>query len=382
MITVIVPIYNAEKYLEECLESIINQSYSDLEIILVNDGSSDSSRQICEKYKNMDERIILINKENEGLVKARKLGITKAHGEYITFVDADDWIDKNAYEVLITENADIIAYGLIEEYDNYSIVKRNEIEASFYGRNQIESNILPTLLCTDNFFEFGILPNLVCKLIRKDILFNTMEGVSDNVTIGEDVDFFYRTVFVAKSICVKSDVPYHYRQHEESMMKKNISTAALKSLFSDLSKVKNTDGLKKGWDNQVDRYILFVTLLKRFDLFIDEVSELNNPNSNLVIYGAGGFGKEVYRRLLNRQKSRIVYLVDKKYKEIENGEYNIESPENIIRIKPAVIFIAVLNLKVCYAIKEELENKGVDAKCIFIHNYFECLEKRLKEVLV
>ena len=98
MISVIVPIYNAEKYLDKCLLSIVNQTYSDIEIILINDGSTDSSIAICEKYKQNDDRIVIVNKDNEGLVRARKDGIRMARGEYITFVDADDWIDITLYE--------------------------------------------------------------------------------------------------------------------------------------------------------------------------------------------------------------------------------------------------------------------------------------------
>ena len=114
MISVIVPIYNSEKYLNQCLTSLVKQTYSDLEIILVNDGSTDSSMNICEKFKKEDDRIILINKKNQGLVRARKDGARKATGEYITFIDADDWIDADTYDNLRDFKSDIIAYGLVE----------------------------------------------------------------------------------------------------------------------------------------------------------------------------------------------------------------------------------------------------------------------------
>lgn len=371
MISVIVPIYNAEKYLEECLLSIINQTYSDLEIILVNDGSSDSSRQICEKYKQTDERIVLINKDNGGLVKARKDGIDKAHGEYITFVDADDWIDRTAYENLVKEKADIIACGLVEEYKNYSITKGNAVGAGYYEKGQIEKHIIPNLLCTDTFFEFGILPNLVCKLIKRDILLNTMNFVSNDVTIGEDVDFFYRTVFEAESICVRSDVPYHYRQHDESMMKKDVPLSKLKSLYSDLRKIKVDERIKREWNTQVNKYILFVTMLKRFDLFYEVIFERCDCKGRMVIYGAGGFGKEVYGRILNHIPSKKIYLVDKKYKELSSGEYSVYEPSTIVGLMPATIFIAVLNQKVCNDIKWELKNKGINDENIITFNNFE-----------
>ena len=127
MISVIVPIYNAEKYLDKCLTSIVNQTYADIEIILVNDGSTDESLAICKKYEQDDERIVVINKRNEGLVRARKDGIRMAKGEYITFVDADDWIDITTYEKVYTGKADIISYGLTEEYENYSKNKTDKI---------------------------------------------------------------------------------------------------------------------------------------------------------------------------------------------------------------------------------------------------------------
>lgn len=212
MISVIVPIYNAEEYLNKCLTSIVNQTYRDLEIILVNDGSTDESLAICEKYKQDDDRIIIVNKYNEGLVRARKDGIRMAKGEYITFVDADDWIDITTYEKVYTGKADIISYGLTEEYENYSKNKTDKIEPGLYDKKRIHDQIIPNMLSSATFFEFGMLPNLVCKLIKKSLLLETIDNVSDNVTIGEDVDFFFRTVYKAESVLIKKDILYHYRQ--------------------------------------------------------------------------------------------------------------------------------------------------------------------------
>lgn len=111
-ISIIVPIYNVEKYLPQCLDSIINQTYKNLEIILIDDGSTDNSGKICDKYKLLDNRIIVIHKSNGGLSDARNTGINIATGDYISFVDADDFIDKNMYTILFqkinTTNADII----------------------------------------------------------------------------------------------------------------------------------------------------------------------------------------------------------------------------------------------------------------------------------
>lgn len=111
-ISVIIPIYNVEQYLSQCLDSIINQTYTNLEIILINDGSTDNSEKICNQYKLLDPRIIVIHKTNGGLSDARNTGIKIATGDYISFVDADDFIDENMYTILFqkinTTNADII----------------------------------------------------------------------------------------------------------------------------------------------------------------------------------------------------------------------------------------------------------------------------------
>lgn len=101
LISVIIPIYNAEKYLRQCLESVINQTYKQLEIILVNDGSTDGSLSICYEYQKKDSRIIIISQQNKGAYKARKNAIKIANGKYVTFVDGDDWIDKDMYYDLL-----------------------------------------------------------------------------------------------------------------------------------------------------------------------------------------------------------------------------------------------------------------------------------------
>lgn len=111
-ISIIVPIYNVEKYIEKCIQSILNQTFSDFELILVNDGSTDSCGEICDKYKKLDDRIIVIHKVNGGLSSARNAGIDIARGEYIGFIDSDDYIHEKMYEILynnaITYNSDIV----------------------------------------------------------------------------------------------------------------------------------------------------------------------------------------------------------------------------------------------------------------------------------
>lgn len=368
MISVIVPIYNAEKYLNKCLASIVNQTYRDLEIILVNDGSMDESLAICEKYKQADKRIVIVNKRNEGLVRARKDGIRIAKGEYITFVDADDWIDITTYEKVYTGKADIISYGLTEEYENYSKKKTDKIEPGLYDKKRIHDQIIPNMLSSAIFFEFGMLPNLVCKLIKKSLLLETIDNVSDNVTIGEDVDFFFRTVYRAESVLIKTDVLYHYRQHQKSMMRTKLPAERIKALYWDLYNIKEAGGLTE-WVSQLNQYITFVMLLKRPESVVPYIMELSDIHGKVVIYGAGEFGKSLYDILIEDKNITRLSIVDKQWQNMNNPGYHIENPEIVMRDIPDKIIVAILNENVCGQVEKYLIEMGIDIKIIIRINF-------------
>ncbi|GFI40945.1 putative glycosyltransferase EpsJ [Thomasclavelia cocleata] len=126
LISVIIPVYNVEKYLHRCVDSVINQTYSNLEIILVDDGSTDTSSQICDEYKNLDERIVVIHKENGGLSDARNVGFDISKGEYILFLDSDDWMEKEAVDLLKLKmeeyQVDVVQSNFLYKYeDNHEI---------------------------------------------------------------------------------------------------------------------------------------------------------------------------------------------------------------------------------------------------------------------
>ena len=124
LISVIVPVYNVEKYLKRCLDSIINQDYKNLEIIIVDDGSTDDSLKICYDYANLDSRVVVIHKENGGLSSARNVGLDLAHGEYIGFIDSDDYIESNMYSML---KKSIDTYGSDISVCNYNTIYNNSI---------------------------------------------------------------------------------------------------------------------------------------------------------------------------------------------------------------------------------------------------------------
>ena len=176
LISVIVPIYNVAPYLHECIDSIINQTYKNLEIILVDDGSSDGSEKICDEYAKNDNRIIVIHQQNKGLVCARKAGLKIATGEYIAYVDGDDWIEIQMYEYLLNKilemDADFIDSGCIKQDKDKKISYLPKRESSKIINLDIDIRykIIKNLLIDNISDSYYITPSIWAKLIKKNIL--------------------------------------------------------------------------------------------------------------------------------------------------------------------------------------------------------------------
>ena len=182
LISVIVPVYNVENYIVQCIESLIKQTYTKFEIILVNDGSKDNSGKICDEYALKDERIKVIHKENAGVSSARNVGIKQSKGQWITFIDSDDWVEEKYLEVLLnlakSENADISICG----YNRVSKERIEKINAS--GKNEIYDSQEYLIKSLNPQIGLGFSHmKLIKKSIIKDIEFN------DNLAVAEDAFF-------------------------------------------------------------------------------------------------------------------------------------------------------------------------------------------------
>lgn len=210
MISVIVPVYNVEEYLEECLESIREQTYTDIEVILVNDGSTDSSRQICERYCEKDNRFKLINQENQGQSVARNRGVKESIGEYIMFVDSDDVININVLEVLIPymkTEVDIVECRMTRKKEEFYL---NETSSIVFEGNSKEA----ILNCIE-FKEVKYCP--FTKLYRREIVEKIpfLEGY-----IYEDVFTGINYLKYIRKIIVVDYIGYYYRIRPNSTMTK------------------------------------------------------------------------------------------------------------------------------------------------------------------
>lgn len=208
-ISVVVPIYKVEKYLNECINSLVNQTYDNLEIILVDDGSPDNCPIICDEWAEKDDRIIVIHKPNGGLSDARNCGIKKATGEFITFVDSDDYVELNAYEIaienLINQNADVFVFGRYYLYGNKK-EKDNKMKVNI-TMNNIEAL---DKMNTFNYFDVA-----AWDKVYKRNLFDDLEYPIGKLS--EDWYTTYKVIDRAKKIIYNSTPLYVYRQRANSI---------------------------------------------------------------------------------------------------------------------------------------------------------------------
>lgn len=203
MVSVIIPVYNTEKYLKRCLDSVLNQSYTDIEVIVVNDGSTDNSLQILKEYEKNDNRIKLIDQQNQGVSSARNTGLENVNGEYIIFIDSDDWVESNMFELLVenmsVSNSDISCC----QYDKEVQTDISNLEVWTYDKSLTE------------FIKHQKLNgSLVNKLIKSEIVANVRFDTT--IAYGEDALFFWEILLNSKSLCITNKVLYHVVLHGDS----------------------------------------------------------------------------------------------------------------------------------------------------------------------
>ena len=220
LFSVIVPVYNLEKYVRECIESVLSQTCPDFELILVDDGSKDSSPEICREYASKDERIKYIRKENQGVNAARKTGLLAAQGEYVVFVDGDDFIENTLLEkvkaAISESSADIVCYDY-SVYENGNKIPQTlyNLQANFYDRAGLKTEIFPRLITAKNGERFA--PLIWNKAFKRELVLPIQTDLPDYVIMGEDSCISYVCIYRAQAMCVLQDRLYNYRTTANSL---------------------------------------------------------------------------------------------------------------------------------------------------------------------
>lgn len=278
-VSVIVPIYNAGNKLDKCIKSVLNQSFSDFELILINDGSTDNSLKICEKYKNKDLRIIVINKVNEGSIPTRKKGIQIATSDFIMFVDADDWIDNKTIEILYNEtiqnNADITVCNMYKVFGKGHLIKK-EVQSRYFTNEKLfhEKEIKDSLV-TAYFWGHPFPSSLCAKLYKKELLISSGNYLDRIKFLGDDLFYNLEMLLKAKRVKIINKPLYFYRQD-------GFTSRHMPSLFNDAvngysiqKEVINEhykDTLQKQY-NGISLMLLNTLKTCLYNLFYDHLSE-------------------------------------------------------------------------------------------------------------
>ena len=221
-LSVVVPIYKVEPYLAQCIESILAQTFRDLELILVDDGSPDKCPEICDTYAAKDDRIRVIHKPNGGLVSARKAGARIAQGQYITFVDSDDWIDEEMYATMKAladaRGADVIITDFF--YDRKGDVTRYfTVQAPGYYEGEDLEQLRQKMIYSGELYKPGIFPVVWNKWFKRELLMPNLEPIDEKISLGEDMACTYPCIIDAKSVELYQErCFYHYRWRPESMI--------------------------------------------------------------------------------------------------------------------------------------------------------------------
>ncbi|MCI9281847.1 MAG: glycosyltransferase family 2 protein [Lachnospiraceae bacterium] len=375
-VSVIVPIYNIDQYIEQCISSIIMQTYDKLQIVLVDDGSTDRSGQICDQYQKKDVRIVVIHKQNEGLVPARKTGLLAATGKYICYVDGDDWIEPDFIEHLLAgmerAGTELSVADYFCDMEEYSWKVQERQQAGVYDTKELIS----TMLYTGEFYEFGISQFVWAKLFRRDVLYEIQMQVDDRIFCGEDVAVTYPYILKTRKICFLSYAGYHYRQRRGSMTSGYDANEQMRNriLIRYLADIFQSSAYADNLYRQLNQYAKNLFLARQIDCFDTPKGRgLLTPygglpeNARVVIYGAGKLGQSIYGYLERQTSVTIIDWVDKNYKRYQKGDRKVNSPENLKQFDISSydwVIIGVCSEKTAEKIKEYLIELHIDKEKI------------------
>ena len=345
LISIVVPIYNSEKYLTKCIQSICNQTYQELQIILVNDGSIDNSINICNKFSEVDNRIVVINTENKGAVSARKKGMSYATGKYATIIDSDDWLESDMIEKLhseiTTQRVELAMCGRYEEYGTYQKEVYQGISPGRYDKKSLRKDVYPNMIANQGaFFEWGIFPSIWDKLVLTDKLKKHIDNVDDDLPLGNDAVCVYPMLLDTDSIFIIDECLYHYRQTTGSIVHSiygnNKLTDGFRLLYKNgieqLNRYSNESDMNRQWLI----YLMFL-LLPRIYAISDRLDKNETlfpfdkvkRNNKIAIYGLGLFGRQVVDFINRTSFCELVIGIDRNYQNISMGDLKVIPPEEV-----------------------------------------------------
>lgn len=379
LISVIVPVYNNAAFLNRCVDSILSQSYGALEVLLIDDGSTDGSGDICDGYKRKDSRVKVVHQSNNGTVSARYCGLKFARGSMVSFIDGDDWVDTCMYEKLIEFYfrqgcPDMVSSGLIFEYpetDKHKILLDGAASGN-YSKQDIVQKLLPVLIYDSAVGHRPVLTSVCTKLIDKKVAQKAMEYMKYSLSLGEDGAYVYFLICCCSSFAVLHRAFYHYEQHDASQNYKfNMES------FYRLAELKEvmTRGMERlGWGEnlqireQVNYYVweyLWRVIEEQFHMGMNRFIYLFpfarcEKGCTVLLYGAGAVGKSYARCLAGGRFVKKVIWADKNYRKLREAGLDVLSLEEALEEYFDYIVIAIEDETVAKSIMKNLIRKGIE----------------------
>ena len=372
-VTIIVPVYNVEKYLSKCVESILAQTYTELQILLIDDGSSDGSGKICDQYAKMDRRIEVVHTANRGLVAARKTGLEHSSGEYIGFVDGDDYIEANMFEILLNEiteyDADFVNMGYIRESKEGSYDAFGE-ERNLYNLGSMKERE-DFLINHDfraekkRFLNFSIWS----KLYKRELIQNSYFLLRDDQQYGEDMLNLCLCILKSSRIRQSDYHLYHYVVKDNSMS----HLPNFEYVIKEMGLVGNVAMVIQKYDEQIFAYlkkhISYYGNKKLLDIFrnmhpntslpkfyLEDIKDLRGKK--IAIYGAGEVGRDYYAQLCRYRDIEIVAWFDSNCEKNRYEYADIEGVDCIRDYDFEKIIVAIDNEIIAEEIKNTLLMNG------------------------
>ncbi|WP_435625411.1 glycosyltransferase family 2 protein [Flagellimonas sp.] len=391
LVSVIVPIFRIEDYLPKCIDSLLNQSFLNFELILVDDGSPDNCPSICDRYAEKDSRVKVIHKENGGLLSARKAGLEKAKGKYISYVDGDDWVDRYYLDVLLklaeANSSDFVVTGHFREFDG----KIETIKPQYTGifdESEIHSSILPKVIYNGRFCQHEVSTYVWNKLFKRDILMKVLFDVPNQIIMGEDAAITYAYLAMSKKLTISKIPLYYYRQRHDSIVK-SIENPTMEyyrlGLLVNFLKVRLSPILEeKNLDRQLLYYLYSQILVRSGGMIYDDTENVFfNPflnvgkNAKVVVYSSGSFGQHILSTNAKTNFFQIVRWIDVDHHELNVGGNFVKPLSSIDNEEFDFLIIATINPSTYDSIKAELALMGIDKKKIVEVNTDEEQIKRL-----
>lgn len=369
MISIIIPVFNAKKTLERCVNSVLYQNISDYEIILVDDGSLDGSTELCDSLSEYNSLIRTVHIPNGGIYQARKKGVEIANGDIITFLDADDWLDKDAYDYLLKEfymkDVDMLLFTY--KYENGTSIQHLYSEG-VYHKEQIRKMIIPNMIWDIEMGTRRLDPSLCCKIVKKQLYLYATKDVDLRIVLGEDAAVTYPMICQANKLLIVNKAYYNYCVSNESSTR-SFPVERIQEIknFRSTLREKLSNMADFDFSAQIDCYTrTFLDMVSRdwfgcsrsSQMFVFPFDLIKNRES-IVLYGAGDVGKSYYNSIVTMGLTLNGWY-DKNAEALSqyNGE-PIKNPESLLIAENDMILVAVKDEAVYKDIKSDLIGLGI-----------------------